>query len=96
MSLHKIHANREDLNEALKLHRLPHDKPSQLADAFRSGWLFRERNAQNATATWRVGFKFQLGGLWFGAHYSSYNKRICINLIPCLTVWVCLPGGKMP
>lgn len=44
----------------------------------------------------RVGFKFQLGGVWLGAHYSPYNRRVCINMIPCCTVWVALPGGKTP
>ncbi len=39
MSMHKTHAHMADLNEALKQHHLPHDKPSQLADCFRSGWL---------------------------------------------------------
>lgn len=28
-----------ELIESLKLHRLNHDKPSQLADAFRTGWM---------------------------------------------------------
>lgn len=39
MSLHKKYAHLADLNEALKQHNLPHDKPSQPADFFRSGWL---------------------------------------------------------
>lgn len=42
------------------------------------------------------GLKFQLGGAWIGAHYSPYNRRWCINLIPCVTVWVTLKGGKVP
>jgi hypothetical protein len=44
----------------------------------------------------RAGLKFQLGGVWIGAHYSPYNRRWCINLIPCVTVWVALRGGKVP
>jgi hypothetical protein len=44
----------------------------------------------------RCGLKFQLGGVWIGAHYSPYNRRWCINLIPCVTVWVTLKGGKVP
>jgi hypothetical protein len=31
-----------------------------------------------------------------GAHYSPANRRHCINLVPCLTVWVRLPGGNEP
>lgn len=34
---------RADLIEALKLHGLPHDRPSQLADSFRAGFLYYER-----------------------------------------------------
>jgi hypothetical protein len=43
-----------------------------------------------------VGVCVQLGALWVGAHYSRRNRRWCINLLPCLTVWVTLPGGKAP
>lgn len=35
-------------------------------------------------------------GLWLGAHYSSFNKRLCVNLIPCVTLWVCGKGGNVP
>jgi hypothetical protein len=39
MSLHKTPEYQiPELIEALKLHRLPHDTPSQLADAFRTGF----------------------------------------------------------
>lgn len=34
--------------------------------------------------------------MWLGAHYSPAYRRHCINLVPCLTVWVRLPGGKEP
>lgn len=42
------------------------------------------------------GVLFQPLALWLGAHYSRHNRRWCINLLPCLTVWVALPGGKTP
>lgn len=35
-----------ELIEALKAHRLPHDKPSQLADSFRIGWMAGRELAQ--------------------------------------------------
>jgi hypothetical protein len=44
----------------------------------------------------RCGFLFQLGGVWIGAPYSRRNRRWCINLLPCLTLWVTLPGGNTP
>lgn len=44
----------------------------------------------------RVGLKPRLGSLWIGVHWSPYNKRLCVNLVPCLTIWVTLKGGTMP
>jgi hypothetical protein len=45
---------------------------------------------------YRVGLLFNVGSLWVGAHYSEYTGRWCINLLPCVTIWVALPGGKTP
>jgi len=33
---------------------------------------------------------------WIGAHYSPFNRRWCINALPCVTFWFVLPGGKAP
>lgn len=44
----------------------------------------------------RSGWVFNPNGWWLGVHYSSYNKRYCINVIPCITIWVVKPGGKIP
>lgn len=44
----------------------------------------------------RAGFLFQPGALWVGLHYSSFNRRFCLNVLPCCTVWLCLPGGNLP
>lgn len=44
----------------------------------------------------KAGLLFNWRGLWIGAHYSSFNKRLCMNLIPCVTIWVCWEGGKVP
>lgn len=44
----------------------------------------------------RFGALLNKGSLWVGAHYSAYNRRWCINVLPCLTVWIALPGGKVP
>ena len=48
-----------------------------------------------------VGFRcfgvlFNPAALWVGVHYSHYHQRVCINLLPCLTVWVCGPRGELP
>lgn len=42
------------------------------------------------------GFVMRKGSFWIGAHYSDYNRRWCINFLPCVTVWVVLPGGTCP
>lgn len=34
--------------------------------------------------------------LWIGAHYSPTERRWCINLIPCVTIFVVFPGGNLP
>lgn len=34
--------------------------------------------------------------LWVGAHYSKHDKRLCLNLLPCVTLWWTRPGGKLP
>ncbi len=43
-----------------------------------------------------TGLIARLGSLWVGAHWSPYNKRLCINLIPCVTWWMIWEGGKRP
>lgn len=44
----------------------------------------------------QTGMIVRLGSFWVGAHYSEYNRRWCINYLPCVTVWVVLPGGTVP
>lgn len=44
----------------------------------------------------KCGIICRTGSLWIGVHWSPYNKRFCINLIPCVTFWVTLPGGVIP
>jgi hypothetical protein len=34
--------------------------------------------------------------LWIGMHYSAFNKRVCINLLPMLTIWIAFKGGATP
>jgi hypothetical protein len=46
--------------------------------------------------TWKWGVKPRLGSLWIGAHWSPFNKRLCINFVPCVTLWITLPGGITP
>jgi hypothetical protein len=43
-----------------------------------------------------IGLIFNKGALWIGAHYSPFNRRWCINVLPCVTLWIALPGGTAP
>lgn len=44
----------------------------------------------------KAGLLFRLGSFWIGLHWSPANRRLCINLIPCVTVWIVAPGGVLP
>lgn len=42
------------------------------------------------------GVLLRKGSLWIGAHWSPQNKRLCLNLLPCVTIWFAMPGGLRP
>jgi hypothetical protein len=44
----------------------------------------------------RCGVLFRWSSLWIGAHWSPGNRRWCINVVPFVTFWVTLKGGKVP
>ncbi|UJM85293.1 hypothetical protein [Rhodanobacter denitrificans] len=44
----------------------------------------------------KKGLLFRPGSLWIGVHWSRHNRRFCINLIPCVTIWITLAGGNTP
>lgn len=44
----------------------------------------------------KIGFLFNVGAFWIGAHWSKYNRRLCVNLLPFFTVWFVFEGGKTP
>jgi hypothetical protein len=43
-----------------------------------------------------AGWLLRPGSLCIGAHYSRHNRRWCINLLPMVTLWICLKGGRRP
>ena len=49
-----------------------------------------------AKRAWSAGLLWNPHAWWIGAHYSPQNHRHCINLVPCLTVWVRGFGGHEP
>ena len=44
----------------------------------------------------KAGLLFNKAAWWVGVHYSPYNQRFCINVIPWLTIWVTRSGGTVP
>lgn len=42
------------------------------------------------------GLLFNPCAWWVGVHYSSYHQRVCINLVPCFTLWWCGTDGELP
>lgn len=42
------------------------------------------------------GVLFNTSALWVGVHYSPYNRRYCVNLLPCVTIWFTTKCGKAP
>lgn len=51
---------------------------------------------QARTTRLRCGVLVRLASCWMGLHYSSHDRRFCFNPLPCLTLWVTLPGGLVP
>lgn len=49
-----------------------------------------------ALSPWDIGFLFRPGSMWIGAHYSANHKRVCLNLLPCCTIWIVGEGGDIP
>lgn len=43
-----------------------------------------------------IGTLINVHALWIGVHYSPANHRWCINLVPCFTLWITKPQGKVP
>ena len=44
----------------------------------------------------RWGVLFNPRALWLGLHYSTHQRRACLNLVPCVTLWVTLRNGVAP
>jgi hypothetical protein len=44
----------------------------------------------------KIGILLNPHAFWIGAHYSIYNRRLCINVLPMLTIWIAFKGGVVP
>lgn len=36
----------------------------------------------------KCGILFRSASFWIGFHYSYSCKRLCINILPCVTIWL--------
>lgn len=71
------------------------DGDSKLLDSIRAH-LQKVAQPEVQEVGMRAGLLFKLTSFWVGVHYSKADRRFCINLVPCLTLWVALPGGNVP
>lgn len=46
--------------------------------------------------TYKIGMLFRLGSFWVGVHVSPLHNRVCINLVPCVTLWIVGRFGDIP
>ncbi len=49
-----------------------------------------------ADKKYQFGVLFRLKSFWIGWHYSNKCKRLCVNLIPCVTFWIAAKDGLPP
>lgn len=66
---------------------------------WRNCFVFRKLLAGDETyftTLFLFGFAFRPESFWIGMHYSPYNKRLCINLVPFFTIWIASPYGRTP
>jgi hypothetical protein len=56
--------------------------------------MIRIFTQRDDTGAW--GLVLNWRAAWVGAHWGIYNRRLCINLLPFVTVWVTFPGGQEP
>jgi hypothetical protein len=47
-------------------------------------------------AQWAAGAVLNWRAFWIGAHWGSINRRLCVNLLPFVTLWLTFPGGTEP
>lgn len=44
----------------------------------------------------KYGILFRPVSWWIGAHWSPKNKRLCVNFVPMITVWIAAHDGIVP
>lgn len=44
----------------------------------------------------KIGIIIRVHSFWIGLHYSEFNKRYCLNILPCCTIWWIKKNGNIP
>lgn len=44
----------------------------------------------------RIGLLFRWGSCWIGIHYAAIYNRLCVNLVPFITIWFVGKEGDLP
>jgi len=55
-----------------------------------------DRRVKEKVTQTTTGWLVRKESLWIGAHYSSAERRWCINFVPCITFFIVFPGGNLP
>lgn len=56
--------------------------------------LYQRNNEQ--TYARHVGLLLNWRAFWVGWHYSEHHRRLCVNVLPCITIYYVKPGGVIP
>lgn len=56
----------------------------------------RDSGRRHLGTCMKTGILLRWGSLRIGAHWAPNHKRLCLNLVPCINLWVTLPGGDVP
>ncbi len=58
--------------------------------------VYPDRRAKPTVTKTTYGVLVRKESLWIGAHYSPTERRWCINLLPCITIFIVFAGGNLP
>jgi hypothetical protein len=90
-------AKRQGCQDALQGLPMQWHKRNPLFNHYKRGYKFGiKKNNMAKSKNKNAGILISKASFWMGMHWSRYNKRICINLIPFFTVWFCYSGGVTP
>lgn len=56
----------------------------------------REPHWRLPTSLRHVGLLINWRAFWIGWHYGKEARRLCINVLPCVTLYYVRPGGTLP